>query len=238
MSSIGRDVSIKYLGHGTFAFRSPGGKRVLIDPWIEQNPSCPDSDKRLDGIDLMLITHGHFDHLQDAVQLAGQFQPKIACIFEIGHWLEQQGVQNVSSMNKGGSQELEGIRITMVDARHSSGIITPEGELIYAGEPAGYVLEFENGFRTYFAGDTCAFTDMKLIAELHQPELCFLPIGDHYTMGPREAALACRLLGASKVIPMHYATFPILTGRPDELAELTKDIGTEVIALQPGQEIS
>lgn len=235
---IGKDLSIKYLGHGTFFFRSPEGKQVLIDPWLEQNPVCPERDKILRGLDLMLITHGHFDHLQDAVRLAKQFKPQIACIFEIGHWLEQQGVENVSSMNKGGTQLLQGIKITMVDARHSSGIISPDGELIYAGEPAGYVLEFENGYRIYFAGDTCVFSDMQLIAELYEPELCFLPIGDQYTMDPRQAALACRLLKAKTVIPMHYGTFPILMGTPDELEELTRDLGTKVIAPKPGEVIS
>jgi L-ascorbate metabolism protein UlaG (beta-lactamase superfamily) len=233
-----RDVEIKFLGHGTFQFRTPGGKTVLIDPWLEGNPSCREEDKQVDQLDTMLITHGHFDHMSDVVHLAKQYSPVVGCIFEIGVWLESQGVENVSSMNKGGSQQLNDIRVVMVDARHSSGILTEDGKIVYAGEPAGFVIEFENGFTVYFAGDTCVFYDMKLIAELYKPELVFLPIGDLYTMDPKQAAYACRLMDAKRVIPMHYGTFPPLTGTPAELQELTRDIGTEVIALSPGESIS
>ncbi len=233
--ALNRGVEITWLGHGTFLFKTPGGQRVLIDPWVAGNPACPDSAKAIPSLDTILITHGHFDHLADTVELAKKHRPKIGCIFEIGLWLESQGVENVSSMNKGGSQQINDVRVTMTDAKHSSGISGPDGQILYAGEPAGYVIEFSNGFRIYFAGDTCVFGDMKIIADLYRPELCFLPIGDLYTMDPRQAAYACKLLGAKKVVPMHFGTFPPLTGTPAQLRELTRELGTEVIDLKPGE---
>lgn len=235
--ALGRDVTIKYLGHSTFLFTTPGGRKLLIDPWVGGNPACPEKDKTLSGVDTMLITHGHSDHMQDAVSIAKTFEPRIACNFEISVWLGGKGVKNVVGMNKGGSARLNDIRATMVNAHHSSGIIEDGDRIVYAGEPAGFVVEFENGFRIYHAGDTCLFGDMKIIAELYKPELIFLPIGDLFTMGPREAAYACRLMNARKVIPMHYGTFPVLTGTPEELAELTRELGTEVIAMKPGDTI-
>ncbi len=231
---LNRGVKIKFIGHGTFLFQTPGGKTLLVDPWLDGNPACLDSDKSLQSLDTMLITHGHSDHLQDAVSLAKKHKPKIGCIFEVGLWLERQGVQNVCAMNKGGTQELNGLRVTMTDARHSSGILE-KGSIVYMGEAAGYIIEFENGFRIYFAGDTCVFGDMKIIAELYEPELCFLPIGDLYTMDPKQAAYACRLLNAKKVVPMHYGTYPFLVGTPEQLRSLTRDLGTEVLDLKPGQ---
>ena len=230
-----RDVAIQYFGHSTFLFTTPGGSKLLIDPWVEGNPACPPELKKIDSIDTMLITHGHFDHVQDAVALALQHRPQIGCNFEIGVWLEGKGVQNVNSMNKGGTQQINDLRVTMVDAHHSSGLQDDDGSIVYGGEAAGYVLEFENGFRIYYAGDTCVFGDMKIISELYQPELIFFPIGDHFTMDPREAAYACRLTNAKKVIPMHYGTFPLLKGTPQELQELTRDIGTQVLTLAPGE---
>lgn len=232
---LNRGVEIKFLGHGTFVFKTPGGKILLVDPWLSGNPSCPDAEKNLESLDTLLITHGHFDHLQDAVSLAKKHRPKIGCIFEVGLWLESHGVENVSSMNKGGTQELNGLRVTMTDARHSSSIQDETGSVVYMGEAAGYVIEFENGFRVYFAGDTCVFGDMKIIGELYEPELCFLPIGDLYTMDPKQAAYACKLLNAKKVVPMHHGTFPPLTGTPEQLRRLTREMGTEILALKPGE---
>jgi len=234
---LDRDVKIKYLGHSTFLFTTPGGKRILIDPWVENNPACPAADKQLDRLDTMLITHGHGDHMGDALSLARRFKPKIACIHEIALWLGGKGVGNVTGMNKGGSVQVGDIRATMVNALHSSSIVEDDGTIVYAGEAAGYVVEFENGFRIYHAGDTCVFSDMRIIADLYKPELLFLPIGDLYTMSPAEAAYACRLMNPQFVIPMHYATFPVLTGTPEQFIEATRDYGVEVIVMKPGESI-
>ena len=233
-----RDVSIKYLGHSTFLFTTPGGQTLLIDPWVASNPACPESDKSLASLDTVLITHAHFDHIQDLLELARKHQPVIGCILEFGQWLEKKEIANVNTMNKGGTQQLNDVRVTMVDARHSSSILEEDGSVVYGGEPAGYVVEFENGFRIYHAGDTCVFGDMKIISEIYQPELIFLPIGNLYTMDPREAAYACRLMNAQKVVPMHYGTFPPLTGTPEELARRTADLGTQVLALKPGETLT
>ncbi len=235
--ALSAGITVKYLGHATFLFTTADGKRVLIDPWVEHNPACPVQDRNLPGLDLMLITHAHPDHMQDAVALARRFQPDVVCNFEISIWLGSKGVGKVTSMNKGGTARIGNIGVTMVNAFHSSGII--EGDrVIYGGEAAGYVVEFGNGYRVYHAGDTCVFGDMRLIGELYRPDLVLLPIGDLFTMDPLQAAHACRLLDARKVIPMHYGTFPLLTGTPEKLKELTRDLQVEVIALRPGESLS
>ena len=228
-------VTFKYLGHATFLFTTPAGKKLIIDPWVQKNPACPAAEKNITALDTMLITHGHFDHIQDAVELGKRLKPKVGCIFETSLWLQKKGVENLCFMNKGGSQKINDLKVTMVDARHSCGIMDDDGSVIYGGEAAGYVVEFENGFRIYHAGDTAVFGDMKILAELYKPDLLFLPIGDLFTMDPKEAAYACRLMQAKKVVPMHYATFPPLIGTPEQLRELTKDLGTEVIVLKPGE---
>jgi len=182
------------------------------------------------------VTHGHFDHIHDAVPLAQQFSPEVVAIFEICSWLESKGVKNTRAMNKGGSQKTGDVTVTMVHAVHSCGILD-EGKIIYGGEAAGFVIKLPDGRSLYFAGDTNVFTDMSLIAEIYKPELAFLPIGDLFTMSPREAAVACRMLKVKKVIPMHFGTFPPLTGRPDELAKLIAGSGTEVWPLEPGKPV-
>lgn len=235
--SLNRDVIIKCLGHSTFLFTTPGGQKLLIDPWVQSNPACPTEHKTIESLDTMLITHAHFDHMQDVVAIAKDHQPQIGCILEIENWLERQNISNVNGMNKGGSQKLNDVRITMVDARHSSGILEQDGSISHGGEAAGYIVEFENGFRIYHAGDTSVFGDMKIIGEIYNPDLVFLPIGDLYTMGPMEAAYACRLLNAEKVVPMHYGTFPPLIGTPQELREMTRDLDIQVLELQPGEEL-
>jgi L-ascorbate metabolism protein UlaG (beta-lactamase superfamily) len=226
---------ITWLGHSTFEVLLPGGEVLLIDPWIDGNPSYP-AGHALTRVDLLLITHGHSDHFNDAVSIARRFQPAVVAIFEICQWLGSKGVKNVAPMNKGGSQNVRGVTVTMTQAQHSSHI-EDEGRMVYAGEPAGYVVGLPNGRRFYHAGDTCLFSDMQLIRELYHPELAMLPIGDRFTMGPREAALACRFLQPAKVIPMHYGTFPLLTGTPDKLKELLRGQpdAPEVVVLKAGQ---
>ncbi|HOM98618.1 MAG TPA: metal-dependent hydrolase [Acidobacteriota bacterium] len=235
--ALHRDVRITYLGHATFLFRTPGGRFLLIDPWVETNPVCPEQAKKLPGLDTVLITHGHSDHLGDTVSLAKRFKPRIGCIFEIALWLGGQGVENVIGLNKGGTVHLNDIRATMVNAFHSSSIEQPDGSLAYGGEASGWIVEFENGFKIYHAGDTCLFGDMAWIGRKYRPEVAFLPIGDLYTMDPEQAAEACRLLEVPYVVPMHYGTFPALTGRPETLVELLKGSSTQVIILRPGESI-
>ncbi len=227
---------IMYLGHSTFKITTPAGKVVLIEPWVMGNPKCPEALKKFDRLDVMLITHGHSDHMGDAVELARGHNPQIVGIYELCLWLESKGLGELTRpMSKGGTQKAGEIEVTMVHAVHSSGI-EDGGKVIYAGEPCGYVIRLPGGLNVYHAGDTAVFGDMKIIGELYAPEVACLPIGDHYTMSPREAALAVRLLGVRHVVPMHYGTFPVLTGTPEQLRELTQDIaGLEIHALKPGQ---
>jgi L-ascorbate metabolism protein UlaG (beta-lactamase superfamily) len=227
---------LTWLGHSTFKIRSADGKTLLIDPWLAGNPSCPDAAKKIDALDLMLCTHGHFDHIGDAVTVARETTPTVVGIFELCAWMERKGVTNTSPMNKGGSQKIGGITVTMVHADHSCGITEDDGTIVYGGEAVGYVITFENGFKVYHAGDTAVFGDMKIIGDLYRPDLVILPIGDRFVMSPREAALAARLLGAVSVVPMHYGTFPLLTGTPDDLRAENPDL--EVIELRPGQTLA
>ena len=237
--ALNRGFALTWLGHHTFKLVTRGAKTVLLDAWVEGNPACPKELKSFDKIDVMSISHGHGDHMADAVPLAKKFKPVVVCNFEIHLFLSRKGVANTSPMNKGGTQEAAGIKFTMVHALHSSGI-DDGGQIVYGGEPCGYVLTLEDGTRIYDAGDTAMFSDMALIGELYQPEIAILPIGDLFTMSPREAAMAARMLKPKMIVPAHYGTFPALTGTPEALREELKKLGVqvEVKALRPGETLS
>jgi L-ascorbate metabolism protein UlaG (beta-lactamase superfamily) len=175
-------MQITWLGHGTFQFRLPSGHVILMDPWTDGNPAYPQGFE-IPRVDIICITHGHFDHIHGAVPLAKRFEPAVVAIFETCNWLESKGVANLHPMNKGGTQEVGEAAITMTHAVHSCGILD-DGKIVYGGEAAGYVMRFADGRTLYFAGDTNVFSDMQLIERLYHPELAFLPIGDLFTMSP------------------------------------------------------
>jgi L-ascorbate metabolism protein UlaG (beta-lactamase superfamily) len=226
-------LAITWLGHSTFLLRTPGGKRLLFDPWLTNNPACPQALKKPPNVDAIFVSHGHSDHIEDVTLCARESGAPVVAIFEICDWLGRKGIQNVAPMNKGGSLAIAGLRVTMTDARHSSGLFD-NGQMVYMGEPAGFVVRLEDGRSIYFAGDTSLFGDMRLVAELYAPEIVFLPIGDRFTMGPAAAAKACELLRPRLVVPMHWGTFPMLTGTPSELKPLLPP-GVEMLELRAGE---
>ena len=225
---------LTWLGHATFRIETKDGVVIFLDPWLN-NPLCPESEKDPKKCDLLLCTHGHFDHIADAVQLAKKHNPTVVGIFELCTWMEKKGAKQISPMNKGGTQEVAGVKITMVNAVHSCGITEDDGSIVYGGEACGYVLELPGGVKLYHAGDTAVFGDMAIVRELYAPEIALLPIGDHFTMGPREAAHACMLLQSKTVVPMHFGTFPMLTGQPGELKKLLGSLAPEIMVMKPGQ---
>ncbi len=240
--AIGRDTSITWLGHAAVEVRTPGGKVILFDPWLG-NPKSPRGADTQQQLDLLLVTHGHGDHLGDAVALAARLRPAWPCIHELSLWLARRlpgGSDQVMGFNKGGTIEAAGLKVSMVPAEHSAGDWNASEETtLYLGEPAGFVVELENGFRIYHAGDTHVFGDMAIIRELFRPDLAMLPIGGHYTMDPTGAALATELLGVQHVLPIHWGTFPALAGTPQQLqaAVAARGLSAEVHAWSPGDTI-
>jgi L-ascorbate metabolism protein UlaG (beta-lactamase superfamily) len=226
------DTQVTWLGHAAFRIDSPGGKRIYVDPWLD-NPKCPDAEKSPERIDIVVLTHGHNDHATGAPALMKQFSPELVTQIELQNWVAAQGVEGleVPGLNKGGTREIDGISFTMTDARHSSS--SEDGQ--YTGESCGVVIGFENGTKVYIAGDTCVFGDMQLIARIYEPDVAILPIGGHFTMGPKEASVALELLGVGKCIASHYGTFPLLRGTPDELRALSPNV--DVIAPEPGETV-
>jgi L-ascorbate metabolism protein UlaG (beta-lactamase superfamily) len=239
MPSLHRGFALTWLGHSTFRLVTRGSRTVLVDPWVEGNPACPKDQRAFERIDVIAITHGHGDHMADAVMLAKKYKPAIVSNYEIHLFLQKKGVAGTSPMNKGGTQEVAGLRFTMVHAIHSSGI-EDGGQVVYGGEPCGYVITLEDGTRIYHAGDTAVHAEMALVAELYAPEIAILPIGDLFTMSPREAAVAARMLQPKWIVPCHWGTFPALTGTPEMLREELQRLGVaaEVVALRPGETLS
>jgi L-ascorbate metabolism protein UlaG (beta-lactamase superfamily) len=226
-------VQLIWWGHSAFEAISPNGTVVLFDPWLE-NPLAPAGTKEIPKVDLILVSHGHSDHLGNTIEIAKRTNAVVATMYEVYKYLQTAGVTTAQGMNKGGSVTVEGITVTMVDARHSSAIEV-NGAMIPGGEAAGFIVEFENGTTLYHAGDTSFFLDMKFIGEFYKPDIALLPIGDLYTMGPREAAKAASVLHATTIVGMHYATFPPLTGTPEALRKfLPASQRKRVHILQPG----
>jgi L-ascorbate metabolism protein UlaG (beta-lactamase superfamily) len=221
--------ALTWLGHAAFRIDTPGGKRVYVDPFLNGNPKCHESEVQPERVDLILLTHGHDDHVGDTIALYEKFKPRVIAPVELRWWLEAQGVEGAagSDPNKGGTVDADGISVTITDANHSSSIADR-----YTGEPTGLIVTLEDGYTLYFAGDTNVFGDMALIRRLYEPKLAVLPIGDHYTMGPKEAALALELLGVERCLPCHWGTFPLLAGTPDALRELAP-AGVEIIDVEP-----
>jgi L-ascorbate metabolism protein UlaG (beta-lactamase superfamily) len=243
VTTLGKNITITWVGHGTFYIKTPEGRNLLIDAWVDGNPVCPEPLKAQvrQNLAAILLTHGHFDHIGDVVDIARESGAQIVCQYDMVPYLEEQGCmgEQLIGFNKGGTVEVAGVRATMTTGHHSSTIFE-NGQIINLGTTAGYVLRFSNDFTIYHAGDTCVTMDMQLIGELYRPDLTILPIGDHFTMGPREAAYALKLIGSKYAIPEHFGTFPILTGTPEQLQEHCNEFGvtTEIIVLKPGESVS
>jgi L-ascorbate metabolism protein UlaG (beta-lactamase superfamily) len=229
-------LTITYLGQSTFRFTTPESKTVLIDPWTVGNPLCPDEEKEVRRADLVLVTHGHHDHLGDLLAIAARLSPTVVAVVELGKWLGSRGVRHVQTMNIGGILDLHGVRVAMTPALHSSSV--DDDPFAYVGLAAGFVLEFSDGTRVYHAGDTAAFAGMELIRRVHRPHLAMLPVGDHHTMMAAEAAVATGLLGVDRVIPMHFGVTPGSEDAPAAYRRALDDAGLErvqTIRLAPGQ---
>ena len=223
---------ITWLGHSTVLVTTAKGTTILIDPFIAGNPKYPKSFELPSTIHFILLTHGHGDHISDAVPVAKKHGSTVVAIYELAAYVEGKGVAKTIGMNLVGTVQLDDVAVTMVEAKHSSGA-QDEAGTHYVGVAAGYVLSVADGPVLYHAGDTAVFGDMQLIRELYQPQVAMLPIGGHYTMGPTQAALAVRYLAPKTVLPLHFGTFPPLTGTPAELAARV-DASVEVVRWSPG----
>lgn len=227
---------ITWLGHATVLVQTAKGTNILIDPFIAHNPKYPRNFELPSKIHYILLTHGHGDHISDAAPVAKKHGSKVVAIYELADFIAGQGVEETIGMNLGGTVQLDDVAATMVDAKHSSGAQDEKG-VHYVGVAAGFVLEVDGGAVLYHAGDTCVFGDMRLIRDLYKPEVAMLPIGGYYTMGPKEAAHACRLLAPRVVLPIHWGTFPPLKGTPEALGALVEP-GVKVLRWSPGEEYS
>ncbi len=232
-------ASITWLGHATVRLTLPDERVIMIDPWLEENPACPDALKAIPRCDMIFLTHGHADHSADVGALVKQFNPTVVANFDLCIVLEKQiGAGKFSGMNTGGTQEVDGVRVTLTQALHSSSVTGPEG-VIYTGMPNGIVVDAPGLAKVYHAGDTDVFSDMKLIAQLFGPKIAILPIGDWFTMGAPGAALAADMLQPSAILPIHYKSFPILAQSADEFREaLSPELRTRLVVPEPGQQLT
>jgi L-ascorbate metabolism protein UlaG (beta-lactamase superfamily) len=227
-------LAITWYGHSTFVIQTPGGKRIVTDPFLENNPVCPANMKKITEADLILVSHGHADHASDVPAVSRATKAPIVAVYELALWFERKGLTAVNGMGIGGTVSVAGLEISMVPAVHSSSVVENE-TTVYLGQPTGFVVRMEDEQSFYFAGDTDVFGDMRLIGERYSPKIGFLPIGDHFTMDPQGAAMAARLLGIRQIVPMHYGTFPVLTGTPEQLKKLVDPHGVDVLVLKPGE---
>jgi L-ascorbate metabolism protein UlaG (beta-lactamase superfamily) len=230
-------LPLTWLGHAAFRFDTAAGTRVYVDPFLHGNPRCPQAELEPERCDLVALTHGHDDHVGDTLALAERFGCPVAGLVELVGSLTTRGLaqERALAFNKGGTVAVGDVRLTLTSANHSSSTFQ-DGRFSYLGEPAGLVVRAEGGPTVYFAGDTNVFGDMQLIGRVYAPDVAVLPIGDHYTMGPDEAAVAVELLGVERVVPSHWGTFPLLTGTPERLAELAP-AGVEILRLEPGETV-
>ncbi len=238
MKVFDKGFTLTWLGHSAFHLVSPRGKHVLVDPWLEGNPMAPVGGTPIGQVDVILITHAHNDHAGDVVRLAKKFRSTVVCSHEASMWFGRQGVEGCVGMGKGGTAHVAGLKVTMTHATHSSSFDASD-DYSYGGEAAGFVVTLENDATLYFAGDTGPTMDMQIVGDLYRPDVSVLPIGDHFTMGPREAAYVARLLRSRWIVPCHYGTFPLLTGTPEALrAELEKlGVEAQVVAPKPGESV-
>jgi L-ascorbate metabolism protein UlaG (beta-lactamase superfamily) len=229
------DTTLTWLGHAAFRLDTAGGKRIYVDPFLNGNPKCPPDEQTPERVDIIAVTHGHGDHVGDTVELARKHDASVVALVELAGWLGKQGVDEskLQAANKGGTVDVDGVKFTLTNAFHSGS--APDGS--YAGEPSGIVVTTEDGKTIYFAGDTCVFGDMQLIGRIYEPDVAVIPIGDHYTMGPREAAVAVELIGAKRIVPCHWGTFALLTGTPDELERLAPKTAT-IERVEPGGSVT
>ncbi len=239
---------LQWFGQSAVKITTPGNKVILIDPFITKNPKTPEVLKdlrKLGKVDLILITHGHGDHIGDTAKIAEMTKARVGLNADMGHTFGTLGIvpyEQLIRFNKSGPiTPVEGVMVTMVHAEHSSEVVykdpnSKEKRVYPGGEPAGYIIELENGFKIYHAGDTGVFADMKFIGEYYKPDLSLLPIGGHFTMDPAHAAYAVKnLLKSKKVIPIHYGTFGLLKGTPEQLKEALGSFPARVIVMKPGE---
>jgi len=229
------ETTLTWLGHAAFRLDTASGKRVYVDPFLTGNPTCPESEQVPERADIIAVTHGHGDHVGDTVELSKTHGTTVVALVELAGWLGKHGVDEskLRAPNKGGTIDVDGVELTLTNAFHSGS--APDGS--YVGEPSGIVIKTEDGKVVYFAGDTCVFGDMQLIGRIYEPDIAVIPIGDFYTMGPKEAAVAVELLGVTRIVPCHWGTFPALTGTPDALEQLAPS-GVTIEKLEPGESVT